>query len=193
MRGQTEGGQAEWESRESPLSVARKWLPWCLVLIFVATIGWTALVAWEEVSNGDHTSLRETAIAVVDKAAPAVPFIVIYAIMATSLIDTLGGSALVTARYLGNKFVKPLIEKHKAEGHAEGRAEGRAEGHAEGRVEGHAEGKAEGRVEGQAEERQRWSEWNLRRIEAEAAGVRFDEPPPNEQSREAHNGDQTLA
>ena len=154
MREQTEGGQAEWESRESPLSVAQKWLPWCLALIFVTTIGWTALVAWEEVANGDHTSLRETVIAVVDKAAPAVPFIVIYAIMATSLIDTLGGSVLVTKRWLEEKWLNPWLERRKTEGHAEGRAE----------------------------ERRLWREWNRRRVEAEAAGVRFDEPTPDEQS-----------
>ena len=157
------------ESRESPLSVARKWLPWCLALIFVMTIGWTALVAWEEVSNGNHTSLRQTVIAVVYKAAPAVPFIVIYAIMTTSVVDTLGGSVVVTAQYLRNKFVKPLIERHKAEG------------------------RAEGVVEGEANERRRWSEWNRRRMDAAAAGVPFDEPPPDELSGETRDGDQTLA
>ena len=53
---------------------------------------------------------------------------------------------MVTARYLGNKFVQPLIERHKAEG--------------------------------EAAERRRWVEWNSRRVEAERAGVPFDEPPP---------------
>ena len=53
---------------------------------------------------------------------------------------------MVTARYLGNKFVEPLIEKR--------------------------------REEGQAQERRRWIEWNRRRLEAEASGVPFDEPPP---------------
>ena len=57
---------------------------------------------------------------------------------------------MVTARYLGNKFVQPLIERHKAEG----------------------------REEGEIAERRRWTEWNSRRVEAERAGVPFDEPPP---------------
>ncbi len=61
---------------------------------------------------------------------------------------------MVTARFLGNKFVKPIIEKHKAEGRAEGLAEGRAEEH------------------------RRWVEWNHRRLEAQATGAPFDEPPP---------------
>ena len=61
---------------------------------------------------------------------------------------------MVTARYLENKFVKPLIERHKAEGREEGIATG------------------------EAAERRRWTEWNARRIKAERAGLPFDEPPP---------------
>ena len=178
MRIEKEKYNDDTDVRESPLSVARKWLPWCLVLIFVMTIGWTALVAWEEVSNGNHTSLRQTAIAVAHKAAPVAPFIVMYAIMAVSLIDTLGGSAVVTAQYLRRKFLKPLIERQKAEGRAEGRVEGLAEGRVEGRAEGRVEGRVEGRAEGRTEERLLWTEWNQRRIEANEAGVPFNEPPP---------------
>ena len=65
---------------------------------------------------------------------------------------------MVTARYLGNKFVQPLIERHKAEGREEGMTTGIATG--------------------EAAERRRWTEWNSRRVEAERAGVPFDEPPP---------------
>ena len=61
---------------------------------------------------------------------------------------------MVTARYLGNKFVQPLIERHKAEG------------------------REEGIVTGEAAANRRWTEWNSRRVEAERAGVPFDEPPP---------------
>jgi predicted transposase YdaD len=61
---------------------------------------------------------------------------------------------MVTARYLTNKFVKPVIEKHEARG------------------------RVEGRVEGQVEERRKWIEWNTRRLEAEKSGQHFDEPPP---------------
>ena len=173
MKGQKGNYSDDTDARESPLSVARKWLPWCLVLIFAMTIGWTVLVAWEEVSNGNHTNLRQTAIAIVHKAAPAAPFIVMYAIMTVTVADLLGGSAVVTAQYLRRKFLKPLIEKQKAEGRAEGRVEGRVEGHDEEWV--------------------RWSDWNRRRIEAELAGMTFDEPPPSRPSGGNPNGDQTLA
>jgi hypothetical protein len=33
---------------------------------------------------------------------------------------------------------------------------------------------------GKEEERKRWMEWNKRRLEAEAEGKPFDEPPPGE-------------
>jgi len=35
------------------------------------------------------------------------------------------------------------------------------------------------RAKGRAEERQRWEEWNERRLVAEAAGEDFSEPPPS--------------
>ena len=36
-----------------------------------------------------------------------------------------------------------------------------------------------GEQRGRAEERQRWEEWNKRRMAAEAAGEKFTEPPPS--------------
>ena len=69
---------------------------------------------------------------------------------------------------MGNKFVKPLIEKRREEGREEGRVEGR--------------------VEGKAEERLLWSEWNRRREAAEDAGVPFSEPPPDRAENNGANG-----
>ena len=109
------------DERESPLSVGRKWLPWCLGLIFLLTIGWTALIARVEVSSGKHEGILETAAAVGSNTAPATLLIIVYAIMAVTVFDLLGGMVMVTARYLTNKFVKPVIEKHRAEGRDEER------------------------------------------------------------------------
>ena len=47
------------------------------------------------------------------------------------------------------------------------------------RQEGRAEGRAEGKVEGRAERDAEWGEWNRRRMEAEANGESFTEPPPS--------------
>lgn len=145
--------------RENPLSVATKWLPWCIGLILAMTVGWTAFVAWYEVSSGEHENLADTAIAVATKTAMVSPAIVIYAILITVLMDLMEGVAVVTKRYLTNRFVKPLIERHKAEG----RQEGHKEGHKEGRREAFEE----------------MHDWNLRRLEAEKNGEPFQEPPPS--------------
>lgn len=110
-------------NRESPLSVARGWLPWCVGLILVMTAGWTALVAWYEVSYGNHQSLLETAIAVGGKAGMAAPLIPLIAVLIVSVLDTLGGFIMVTARYLTDKWLKPLRERLRAEGREQVMAE----------------------------------------------------------------------
>lgn len=47
------------------------------------------------------------------------------------------------------------------------------------------------RDEGRAEERAAWREWNRRRIDAEAQGLPFNEPPPGGQPNNGQNGRQT--
>ena len=41
------------------------------------------------------------------------------------------------------------------------------------------EAESRGRAQGMAQEREKWREWNRRRLEAEAAGCPFTEPPPS--------------
>ena len=159
----------------SPLTVVKRLGPLCLGIMMLYTFGWTAFIARHEVRTGDHPDLDSAAIATANGAGQVDTLILLYAIATTVALDVLGGMILVTARYLEHKFIKPLIERHKAEG----RAEGKAEGIAEGVVTGRAEGIATGRAEGESEERRRWTEWNARRLEAERGGVRFDEPPPS--------------
>ena len=156
----------------NPLSVARKWLPWCLGLMFALTLGWTAFVYWYETNRGNHADGFDVAIAVAERVMPSTPFITLISIFIVPIADLIGGAIMVTAKYLGNKFVKPLIEKRREEG----------------RVEGRAEGRTEGRVEGRAEERLLWSEWNRRREDAAANGVPFAEPPPDRIGENGANG-----
>ena len=146
----------------SPLTVAKKLGAQCVIIMMAYTFGWTAFVAWHEVRTGNHPDLAHTAIATANGVGQVAMLIVIYSVATTVLMDFLGGTLMVTARYLGNKFVQPLIERHKAEG----------------RVEGREEGMSEGIATGEAAERRRWTEWNSRRVEAERAGLPFDEPPP---------------
>ena len=134
----------------SPLTVVKRLAPLCLVVTLAYTFGWTAFVARHEVRTGNHPDLESLAIATFERVGQVDTLILIYSVATTIALDFLGGTLMVTARYLGNKFVQPLIERHKAVG----------------------------REEGETAERRRWTEWNSRRVEAERAGVPFDEPPP---------------
>ena len=144
----------------NPLAVARKLLPACLAVIFALTIGWTWVAYRYESTRGDHADGFDVGMAVMGRVSPSALLIVIVAILAVTVGDLIGGFIVVTARYLGNKFVKPLIEKRREEG----------------------------RVEGRAEERLLWSEWNRRREEAEANGFPFSEPPPDRAQDNGANG-----
>ena len=169
----------------SPLDIAKKWLPWCAALIFAQTLGFTALIAWREISKG-VSGVNELIIAVVSGTAPAVPLFVVYAIIAVSMADLIGGSAMVTAKYLTKKLIEPLERKRREEleqrferGRAQGVAQGVAQGRAQGVAQGRAEGVAQGVDQGMERERRAWTEWNRRRLEAEANGLPFNEPPPS--------------
>ena len=61
-----------------------------------------------------------------------------------------------------NLLVRPIVRWHESRGEARGEARGQARGQARG----------------EALASRRWEEWNQRRMEAEARGERFDEPPP---------------
>ena len=57
-------------------------------------------------------------------------------------------------------------------------AERLARATAAGKAEGLEQGRAEGMAEGRTQAYQAIAAWNARRLEAEAKGLPFDEPPP---------------
>ena len=138
------------QERESVWSVARKWLPWCLLLIFSLTIGWTAFVSWVEATQFSHESDSQLVIAAVNKSAPTIPLIAVFSMMVVTLGDVLGGGILVTKRYLEEKFLNPWLEKQAEKGRREGREQ----------------------------ERKMWEAWYERQQLALAKGESFNEPPP---------------
>ena len=71
---------------------------------------------------------------------------------------------MVLYYHMLNKLVAPVIKRHEDRGEAKGEARGEAKGEARGRAEANRE----------------WREWNQRRIDHEARGLPFDEPPPGE-------------
>ena len=81
-----------------------------------------------------------------------------------------------------------FLERRYRRGKARGRAEGRSEGFAVGWAEGWAEGFAAGKEQGRAKGHWVWSEWNNRRLAAEAEGRPFDEPPPSPPNGDSNRG-----
>ena len=126
--------------------------PWCLGLIFVLTIVWTALVARTVIESGEHTGMPQTIVAIVSGSAPGEFLIIIYSLMIVTALEYGGGIIVVTARYLTNKWVKPLQEKFRKQGVEQGREQ----------------------------ERRYWLDREHRRKEAEARGIPFDEPYPGD-------------
>ena len=140
------------KQRESVWNVAARWVPWCLALIFLLTIGWTAFVAWTLAMHGNYASNSLLAVDTAEKSGPVVPLILLLAVCTVSLIDSVEGIIVVTKRYLDSKLVEPIRQRL--------------------------------REEGREEERQLWRDWNIRRLEAEAKGKVFNEPPPDSGSIE---------
>lgn len=103
--------------------------------------------------------MSQTIVAIISASAPGEFLIIIYSLMIVTALEFGGGYVVVTARYLTNKWVKPLQDKFREEGRKEGREEGRQEAR----------------------------EWNRRRLEAEAKGIPFDEPFPGTRDEQPSN------
>lgn len=90
--------------------------------------------------------------------------IAIIAMLLTRPVNIAGEILMSVYQAMVNRFVIPVIEAHEARGRAEGLEAGRVEGLEAGRIA----------------ERAKWQEWNRRRMDAEAQGRTFNEPPPSD-------------
>ena len=165
----------------SPLSVTKDLWPWCLWVICVLTVAWTAFIAWSEASSGNHPGVVETSIAVGTKAGAGVPLIFIYSVIIVSIGSFIkGGGIMVMARAV-ESYLRGKIERQRERLREEGREQGIELGREEGREQGIELGLEKGREEGRQELESLAAEvadWNRRRLEAEERGEPFDEPPP---------------
>ena len=141
------------ESRSlySPLSISRELLPWCVWVICLLTIIWTALTACGEVSSGRHADILDTSLAVGANAADSVPLIVIYSIVGVMVGSFIAGGGIMIMARATRDYLYDKIERQREKLREEGREALAAEIEA----------------------------WNLRRLEAERRGEPFDEPPPS--------------
>ena len=152
--------------RESIWSVAKGWLPWYLLLVFLLTFIWAAFVAWVESTYGSYPARALLVKAIVIKFSSGILGIAISSLAAVTIADTGGGALVVTYRYLNNKFVEPLRRQLRQEGLEQGIEQGREEGLEVGVATGVK----------QANERAK--DWYARQQAALAKGEPFDEPPP---------------
>lgn len=125
------------------------WSYYGLFGIQIAVVSCT--VIWHEIKSVTRDSPYETYIAIYHNISPSV-----IAITAQTLVIILAleGLRMLAERYLKRRYT-------------EGRAEGKAEGKAEGEETAHNLYPPEIRA------------WNRRRLEAEARGENFNEPPPS--------------
>ncbi len=138
---------------------------WTFSVCFAVTLVFYGFVhLWDAV----NPSWQQTPTMIIGDTTRAAAF---WALASPILVE---GTVMVFASIYRQK----QREQAKAEGREEGLIEGREEGLAEGREEGLVEGREEGLVEGRAERDAAWQAWNHRRIEAEAKGLAFTEPPP---------------
>ncbi len=168
-----ESDQDAANEREDILSILREHRPyyfWALVTQILAS---GAAITWWEAAWGGHANALGCGIAVALKMSALIPLWLVTTIL---IVDA--GRRIVVLLPDGRK---KLRAKAKAEGRSEGRSEGLAEGVAIGRADGVEEGVAIGRAQ-VLPKVAAWRQWNTRRLEFEARGEPFDEPPPGDDS-----------
>ena len=145
------------------IGIPRKWVNPVLKIYSFLFLGYAIWIAFQEFSFGTKTLPEKLGALFAHLAAASV--VEVFTIVAIIQI-------MDVFMYLTNKF-KTKVRKQVRDAEAKGRTEGRAEGEAKGRAENY----------------QMWAAWNARRIEAEAKGLPFNEPPPNppENSQDTEN------
>ena len=140
--------EPETGQRVSIWSVPEDWQKWYLALFNIQILFLLGVVCWHEVATARDGA---GAIAVLIGVGSSMAGLIIL-VAAESIFLTDVTKMLFTV--ISDRYLKRQ--------HAKGVAEGLAEGITEGRTE----------------ERQRWVEWNERRMSAEASGETFEEPAP---------------
>ncbi len=135
--------------RESIWSIPRPFVFAYFALLTLLGLPTVAIIIWEQTQVLD-ARWWEWHIEIVRAAAPECGLIGI-GVAFSALVTVQGVTFLmVLYNYAMERWVKPLAEKRREEGRAEGREEAN----------------------------RRWAAWLQRKTEAENKGLPFDEPPP---------------
>ena len=157
-------------NRESIWSVSAQWKAVYFPLFTILTIISSGYVIWHGLTHRPPGDIHDAIIAIILRLAPAI----IVSAGASVVITELGRYTAMLSDILREKTDK-WIAKHRKKQLEEAEAKGEARGAA--RAE--ARGEARGRAEARAEMRKLLQDWNARRLEHEAAGKPFHEPPPS--------------
>ncbi len=156
--------------RSSIWSVPRPFIRLYLVL-FTIQAGWLLSIIVRDVLE-NHGSGRWETIAYETLRGLSQPGV---GVAITSLLVVEGISYVMVMYNLWmDLLVRPIVKWHERRGEARGIAIGEARGVARGEAIGEARGVAIG----EARVSQQWEDWNRRRIDAEARGEAFTQPPP---------------
>ncbi len=159
--------------RVSAMSVHEGWWYTYLAAFFIQMAGWTLMIGWDEATYGGHARTIEYIRAVGTGSSQMAQIFILSAIGAVEI----GRLTMILAQGIADRM-KERRERFKEELIAQGKAEGMAEGIARGLSEGMAKGVTEGETKGRAKLAAEVAAWNRRRLDAEARGEKFDEPPP---------------
>ena len=136
-----------------------------LWLVALARIGYKAMEQ-PDVALVGWLNAVDFALAVLEEFGEAGIGLAMLAMLLTRPVNWMGETAMTFYQAMVNRYVIPVIEKHKSEGRAEGLATGLERG------------LEQGRAQGITEAHEAWIAWNRRRVEAERHGHNFDEAPP---------------
>ena len=134
------------DSREPIWSVPPGWGRPCFAAFCLLTVAFTAYLAWYDLDGKANVGAKEIIATVILSLLPGGGAAAVSVIILAEVMQY----TMSTLEYLRNKWVKPLIARHRADGRAQGRAE-------------------------MYDELRKWLE---RREVAEQAGSPFYEPPP---------------
>ena len=160
-----------------------------LWLVALARIGYKAMEQPDAAPVGWPHAI-DFALALVEEFGEVGIGMAMLAMLLTRPANWVGETAMTFYEAMVNRYVIPVIEKHKAEGRAEGLAQGlergREQGLERGLEQGREQGLEQGREQGVTEAHEEWTAWNQRRVDAERRGSDFDEAPPR--ARISHQG-----
>ena len=160
--------------RDSIWSVPRPFVRLYLVL-FAVQAGWLiSLAVRDVVATLGYQGVEAVAYQTLSSLSQPGVGAAIFSLLIVEVISYL----MVMYNFLMHHLVRPVIQRHERRGEARGEERGIAIGEERGIAIGEERGIAIGEERGGERERERWEEWNQRRMDAAERGEPFDEPPP---------------